>query len=55
MFCLGSGGGISTEVFHLMGVNNPASIAEVREYGLAVKGLCAGEEVQYKGPTLKIR
>ena len=33
----------------------PAKLAEVEEYGRAVKGLCAGETVQYRGKELVLR
>ena len=33
----------------------PANVAELEEFGRAVKGLCAGEEVRYHGTELRLR
>jgi 5,10-methylenetetrahydromethanopterin reductase len=52
-FCLGTGGGQARAALQQMGLA-PAKMAELREYAGAVKGLCAGQEVEYHGRRLKI-
>ncbi|MER7007562.1 LLM class flavin-dependent oxidoreductase [Dactylosporangium sp. NPDC000555] len=52
-FGLGTGRGVVTASLRQYG-RKPATLAELREYALAVKGLCAGEEVDYQGHRLSI-
>jgi 5,10-methylenetetrahydromethanopterin reductase len=50
---LGSGGGRATLSMAQLGHPSPR-LADTREFGLAVKNLCRGEEVEYQGRTLSL-
>ena len=53
-FCLGTGGGQARATLRQYDLA-PATMSEYGEYAAAVKGLCAGEEVDYHGHRLKLR
>src|SRR5262249_40854360 len=50
-FGLGSGGGQDRDGLLMMG-SKPSNIADIREYGQAVKDICAGRPAQWHGHTL---